>query len=150
MRLLLPWTLLLAACGGPSRGPSCRLLDHLGDPPPPDPCSPAVVAASDDPAAVVCAWFAAAAARDADAAYALGTPSWAAEARRWPRGFSHRVFVDGDVIAADTVHPPTINGDAASVWVRATLLHPDLWIGGERLRFTLTRTPAGWRISDLR
>ncbi|MCB9539191.1 MAG: hypothetical protein H6704_23460 [Myxococcales bacterium] len=134
MRILLLCTLMLAACGGPSPGPT----------------SAAAVPAADDPAGVVRAWFAATAAGDADAAYALGTPDWAAKERAWTKGFSHAVFVGGDRIEAKTVHPPEVEGDTATVRVRATMHRADGTEDGEGMRFTLTRTPAGWRISDLR
>ncbi len=134
MRILLLCTLTLAACGASSPGPT----------------SATAVPAADDPAAVVRAWFAAVAARDADAAYALGTPDWAAKERAWSKGFSHAVFVGGDRIEARTVHPPEVEGDTATVRVGATMHRADGTEDGEGMRFTLTRTPAGWRISDLR
>jgi hypothetical protein len=102
------------------------------------------------PDGVVATWIAAVQANDADRAYSLGTPAWAARERSWAQGLTRTITMQGVRLEVVEQSPAQVVRDEALVKVRAVMHRPGAEPDNEGLNFGLRKVQGRWRISGLR
>jgi hypothetical protein len=135
--------LLLAACGDP-QAPAAP----PAAPPSTAPAGPSALEGAAGARATVEAYLVAAKVPDEAAMLALGTPAWRERETTWKKAFTRNIVKAGFALKAWEVREPEVEGDRASVSVRATFSDQGR-DDPEGMRFSLERRDGRWWITEL-
>ena len=140
--------LLLVACGPEPAGPAAPNTPASPSTPAAPTASPTAEGAAGARGAVE-AYMVAAGKPDQEAMLALGTPEWRTKETTWKKSFTLNIVKSGFALKSYEVREPELEGDKASVSVRAIFSDAGK-DNGEGMRFTLERRDGRWWITDLR